>query len=398
MKKLEDRPAPGSQGPGATLERGGGAVSPLPEPPLGVSVLLVEDNPGDARLVREMLAEPGDDRFDVTWVERISAAEQQLHEAPFDVVLLDLVLPDAAGLGALARIRTAVPHVPVVVLTGLADNVLGLKAVGSGADDYLIKGRWDAGLLARAIRYAIFRRKAQESLARSETLLALGDFALWAGHNLRNLFMVIRGRLSLLLESHDKAEIQKGLRLLLDATDRGTEIVRRLHAFTQAEPLAEVAPVDLNEVAKHVLELTRPQWDGTAKRGGGRIEPVLELGDIPPVLGDSFALHEVLMNLMFNAIEALPAGGRLGIKTWVSDQRVYCSVWDAGVGMSEQVRRRAVEPFFTTKDPKRTGLGLSVAYGILKRHFGELALESVEGQGSQVTLSLPLSPLGLRRP
>lgn len=356
--------------------------------------MLVEDNPGDARLVGELLIEAGAEEFDLTHVDRLGEAVQRLREDHFDVVLLDLSLPDSNGFDTVVRLQAAGPHVPIVVLTGLDDDLVGLQAVRGGVEDFLIKDEWDANRLARSIRYAIGRRNATQALARSETLLAIADFASGTAHHLNNLFMVISGRLSLLLESHGTGEIKRSLQIVLEATARGAEIVRRLQAFTRAEPLSEATRVDLNEVVQHALELTRPCWQDDARARGVRIDAVLELERIPSVLGDSFTLHEVVMNMVFNAVDALPDGGRLTIKTWASDQWVHCSVADTGVGMPEHVQRRAVEPFFTTKGPKATGLGLSIAHGILKRHRGDLAFESAEGHGTTVTMSLPLRSPG----
>jgi signal transduction histidine kinase len=389
MGWTDDRSAVGSRVLEADREDRGSASRPRRGESWRVKVLLVEDSPGDARLVRTMLAEADAEEFELTHAERLSDAVQQLRKNPFDVVLLDLRLPDSAGIDSLVRMQAVAPYLPIVVLTGLDDDAVALQTLQSGAEDYLIKGQWDANQLARAIRYAIGRKHAQEQLANRETLLALGDFASGVAHNLRNLFMAIRGRLSLLLEGRGRAEIQSGLRIVLEATDRGIEVVRRLQAFTRAEPLTEAGRVDLNEVVEHVLELTRPCWEDDAQRPGP-IETVLERGQLPPLLGDSFGLHEALLSLVFNAIEAMPKGGRITIKSWASDGWVHCSVSDTGTGMSPEVRRRAVEPFFTTKGWNGTGLGLSIVYGIVKRHLGKLNLQSAEGQGTSVTLSLPL--------
>jgi len=359
-----------------------------------MEILLVEDNPGDVRLVGELLTEAGAEEFDLTHVERLGEAVQRLREDHFDVVLLDLSLPDSNGLDTVVRLQAAAPHVPIVVLTGLDDDLVGLQAVRGGVEDFLIKGEWDANRLARSIRYAIGRRNAAQALARSETLLALADFASGTAHQLNNLFMVISGHLWL-LENHGSVEIKRSLRIVLEATARGAEIVRRLQAFSRAGPLSEATRVDLNEVVQHTLELTRPRWQDERSVRGVRIDAVLELGRIPPVLGDSFTLHEVVMNLVFNAVDALPDGGRLTIKTWASEHWVHCSVADTGVGMPEHVQRRAVEPCFTTKGPNATGLGLSIAHGILKRHRGDLVFESTEGRGTTVTMSLPLRSPGV---
>ena len=139
-----------------------------------------------------------------------------------------------------------------------------------------------------------------------------------------------------------------------------------------------------------MLELTRPRWHDEAQRQGIQITASLEAGPLPPVAGEPGSLREVLTNLVLNAVEAIQDHGTVTIKTWIADGRVYCSVSDTGAGMSEETRRQALEPFFTTKGPKSTGLGLSVNYGIIERHGGELIIESVQGRGSTITFALPV--------
>jgi CheY-like chemotaxis protein len=148
-------------------------------------------------------------------------------------------------------------------------------------------------------------------------------------------------------------------------------------------------PVDINQLAQEVLDLTRPRWHDEALLRQIRIDTVLDLGNIRPVAGELAPLREVLMNLVLNAIDAMPGGGRLGVKTWADGQGVHCDVSDSGAGMSEEVRQRALDPFFTTKGPKSTGLGLSVTYGIIQRHNGKLEIDSAPGRGTTVHVTLP---------
>lgn len=126
--------------------------------------------------------------------------------------------------------------------------------------------------------------------------------------------------------------------------------------------------------------------DGSADH----IDVSLEPGEIPPVHAGSAALREVLVNLMLNAIDALPRGGRIEIRTWAVQGWVYCAVSDTGVGMTPDIQRRALEPFFTTKGVKSTGLGLSVSYGILRRHGGDITLDGGTREGTTVTFRLPV--------
>ncbi len=230
---------------------------------------------------------------------------------------------------------------------------------------------------------------AQARLVQGETLRALGELSSGMAHHLNNLLSVILGRVDLLLstaempEHHDRLEMVR--RAGLDAAD----VVRRMLRFTQGQGFSELADVDLNALATEVIDLLRPRWDDESHLRGVRIDVRFEPGRIATTRGDAAAIREVLMNLLVNAIEALPHGGRIVVKTWPSDAGIHCSIADSGTGMSEALRARATEPFFTTKGPKGTGLGLSASYGILEQHGGDLSIESVEGEGTTVTIRLP---------
>jgi len=165
--------------------------------------------------------------------------------------------------------------------------------------------------------------------------------------------------------------------------------------FGEASAEPDLILVDLNRIASEILELTRPRWGDEAHMRGINIDARLEAGTIPSVRGETGPLREVLVNLVLNAIDAMPDGGRITVRTCADETWVQCSVTDTGVGMSQDVKRRALEPFFTTKGVKSTGLGLSVNYGILQRLGGEMTIESEEGRGTTVLLKLPI---GERRP
>lgn len=169
-------------------------------------------------------------------------------------------------------------------------------------------------------------------------------------------------------------------------------MLRRLRRFCEVRTLSNAEPMDLNRLVRQAVEVSRADRRCDASADGGRLEVLTELGDIPSVAGQPMAFLEVLSILLANAVEALPAGGDITIRTWQSEGAVHCAVGDSGIGMSEDVRRRAMEPFATTKGPERRGLGLSVAYGIIQRHQGEIEITSVEGAGTLVTLHLPLPP------
>jgi CheY-like chemotaxis protein len=147
--------------------------------------------------------------------------------------------------------------------------------------------------------------------------------------------------------------------------------------------------VDLNDIVREVVELTRPRWRDEALIRAVALDVVLDLSEVPRVMGDASALREVVMNLLFNAIDAMQRSGTIRVTTWAVDDWAHCSVTDTGMGMSDEVRSHAIEPFFTTKGPRGTGLGLSVSHSVVQRHGGELSLRPNEGGGTVVTLRLP---------
>jgi signal transduction histidine kinase len=232
-------------------------------------------------------------------------------------------------------------------------------------------------------------KSTQTQLVRGETLRAMGQLSSGMAHHLNNLFAVILGRVELLMGKVQETGVRRSLEIIQRTAQDGAEVVRRVQRFSRVQPVSDAVAVDLNQLVQEVVELTRPRWQDEAQLRGSRIEVSVESGVIGAAAGEPAPLREVLMNLLLNAADAISQGGRITLRTWAKDDRVYCSVTDTGVGMPEEVRRRALEPFFTTKGPKATGLGLSVAYGTVQRYGGTLTVESTEGQGTTVEVSLP---------
>ena len=231
--------------------------------------------------------------------------------------------------------------------------------------------------------------RAQEELLRAETLRAVGQLAAGAAHHLNNLLSVVLGRLHLGLMKCEDPRLRAQLETAERAAGDGADVVRRLLRFSRRQTEPECVSIDLNELAAEVIELTRPRWQNECLAQGIIVDVRLERGDIPTIAGDPTSLREVLLNLIFNAVDAMPDGGRITITTWASEGDACCQVSDTGIGMSPDIRRRVLEPFFTTKGVKSTGLGLSVAYGIVQRHGGTIGIESEPGHGAVVTLRLP---------
>jgi signal transduction histidine kinase len=234
-------------------------------------------------------------------------------------------------------------------------------------------------------------KAAQETLVRGATLRAVGELAAGAAHHLNNLMAVVLGRTQLLLHKNRVPEMAPALRTIERAAVDAADTVRRIQAFSRAQHGGTASELDLNETVLESIDFTRARWEHEAQVRGAGVEMVFEPGELPPVLGRKAELREVLTNLILNAVDALPTGGRVLIRSWSEPGRGVVSICDSGVGISAEVRDRAFEPFFTTKGVQRLGLGLAVAYGLVTSHGGEISLEGDEGRGTTVTFWIPTS-------
>jgi signal transduction histidine kinase len=232
--------------------------------------------------------------------------------------------------------------------------------------------------------------RQQLQLVQSERLRAVGEMAAGVAHDFNNLLAVILGRTELLLRRVKDPDIRRGLDAIRLASQDGADTVRRIQEFTRTRTVRPLGQVELTDVVHEVVELTRPTWEAEAQSRGIRYDVVVE-GQAARVVGRPEELREVIANLMRNAFEAMPGGGRCTISLGVRGGHATVAVADTGTGMSESTRRRVFEPFFTTKGPRGTGLGLSVSWGIVTRHGGTLDVTSTPGQGSTFTIKLPVA-------
>jgi GAF domain-containing protein/CheY-like chemotaxis protein len=230
---------------------------------------------------------------------------------------------------------------------------------------------------------------AQDQLVRTERLRALGEMASGVAHDFNNRLASVLGRAQLLLRRVQEPQLRQWVQVIERSALDGAQTVKRLQEFTRIRRDQPLVPVDINQVVRDALEITRARWKDEPTSRGIAVEVRTQLGDVPAVLGDGSELREVLTNLILNALDAMPAGGTLTLTTALVDERVEIAVADSGVGMPPEVREKVFDPFFTTKGPQGTGLGLSITYGIVSRHGGAIDVESVLGQGSTFRLSLP---------
>ena len=497
-----------------------------------LKVLLIEDNPGDARLIREMLLDVPNTRFDVEHADRLASGLVRIREGDVHAVLLDLGLPDSRGHETFIAAQAEASQIPIIVLTGLGDEVLALRTVQDGAQDYLVKGQVDANLLERAIRYGVERKKAEHALWSSEMALrrseanfrslvlnspyaifrtgssgkildanpalvgmlgyqsdaeltalelsadvysdptksqhlvkllesqtqfqgmevewkrkdgkviavsltgrpvrdergtlthfemiaeevsqrkaleaqlrqsqkmeSVGRLAGGVAHDFNNLLSVILGYSEVLEDSPTlNSEHRKHAGAIKKAGLRAASLTRQLLAFSRQQIL-EPKVLNLNTVVADMEEMLR-------RLIGEDIELTTALD---PALGqiqaDQGQIEQIIMNLIVNARDAMPQGGKLSIETANVDldevfvQRrppttagpyVLLAVTDTGSGMDKEKQAHIFEPFFTTKGKdKGTGLGLAVVYGVVKQSSGYIWVYSEPGKGSSFKIYLP---------
>jgi PAS domain S-box-containing protein len=243
------------------------------------------------------------------------------------------------------------------------------------------------GDLRDALRRA---EESQQRVVQGERLRALGELAGGVAHDFNNTLAIIVGRVEALLAETDDPERVRHLEVILKvASDAGTT-VQRIQGFASKRLARPSQSLDLNELVDEVVEMTRSRWKDAAQARGVRYEMAVEHGEIPRIAGEAAELREALTNILFNALDAMPNGGKLSISTRHDRDGVLCLVRDTGTGMPESVRRRVFDPFFTTKGDRGTGLGLSVVYGIVSRHGGDIEVESRLGRGTTFTIRLPV--------
>ena len=220
-------------------------------------------------------------------------------------------------------------------------------------------------------------RRLREQVLHAEKLRAVGEMAAGIAHNFNNVLTTILTRAQLLAQQvTDTVALQRGLSLIEQAASDGAALVRRLQRLARGSAAPERTWLDLNVLVQEVVDTTQPLWHDHTRREGRPVEMHLALAPIPRLLGRAAELREVLTNLLLNAIEAMPKGGVITLRTWAETYAVGVAVSDTGVGMTAEVQRRVFDPFFTTKGARGTGLGLSVSQAIIKGHDGTLTVDS----------------------
>jgi signal transduction histidine kinase len=488
-------------------------ASPAAHQLSSITVLIIEDNPADVRLIKETLAEADHASFELVWANRLSAGLERLAQGDIDIVLLDLGLPDSQELEAIPKIQQQAPAIPIVVLTVSDEKRFSSKTMQLGVQDYLVKGNIDPHILTRTIRYAIerhrlvidleqkmralqssearFRRiiennadgivivdeqgrirfinpaaellfgrsaetlvgemfefpvvtgenteidivqpegktlvaeiraeatswegetvllvslrditdrqQLEEQLRQSQKMEAVGKLAGGVAHDFNNLLTVITGYSELLLKRtpDDQEAHRKDIEQIKKASQRAASLTRQLLAFSRKQML-QPKVLNLNQIVADLGKMLR-------RLIGEDVELVTVLTpELGLVKADPSQIEQVIMNLVINARDAMPQGGRLTVETrnihldkgyarrYVDVEPgpyVLLATSDTGHGMTPEIRDRIFEPFFTTKEQgKGTGLGLATVHGIIKQSGGHIWVYSEPGQGTTFEIYLP---------
>ena len=234
------------------------------------------------------------------------------------------------------------------------------------------------------------RKRLEQEIIHLERMRASGELAAGVSHNLNNMLTAVLGPAQLLLRRSDDPGIRREADTILTAGRRARDLVSRLNQAVRAERADHLVPVSLNEQVLEVVEMARPRWKDEPESRGISVDVVTQLRGVPDIRGIVAELDDTILNLLLNAVQAMPDGGTITIATQVVKDGVQLTVSDSGIGMDEETCRRVFEPFFTTRMDIGSGLGLSTVHGSVSRWGGTIGVDSTPGQGTTFTLCFPV--------
>ena len=250
--------------------------------------------------------------------------------------------------------------------------------------------------VAELNHYIAEQKRIREQFSQIEKMSALGELASGVAHEFNNTLAGILGRAQLLLETKDPVKTKNGLNIIVKTAKDGAKTVKRIQDFARQRRDHDFQLVDVRQLLLDAGEITRPRWKNRAEAANIHINLDLECDCGALIMGDESELREVFVNLVFNAVDAMPRGGVLTLAAKEIAGIVEISVRDTGTGMTEETRLRIFDPFFTTKDKLGMGLGLAVSYGIIRRHEGTVDVESQVGVGTIFRIRLPIAKCAMK--
>ncbi len=349
-------------------------------------VLVVEDFSDTLDILCKILEK---NRFSVERATSMEEARQKVEVFGPDVVILDINLPDGSGLDLLPEIKQGYPDMVVILLTAYTDLENAIRAVQEGADDFLTKP-FETEYLVHSIRRSLEKKRLKERLRQAEKFRTIGEMAAGIAHDFNNILAAIGAHCQVLSKRLNKEnEFSQHIKAIEMAVKDGASMVDRLRHLG-GKRCEIVEEIFIDQVAKDVVLMTKPKWHHEMQQKGRTIKVETQLAQCPKIRINSSDLREVLINLIFNAVDAMPNGGTLWVRTFHVPGVVGCEVEDTGIGMDGDILERIFDPFFTTKG-HGTGLGLSISYAIIQQYGGDIRVESSPGRGTKFTIELPAS-------
>ena len=377
-----------------------------------IKVLLIEDNLAEARLLKEILKGNEKKEFHLVNVSRLSEAISLLQQTNFDVILLDLTLPDSQGLESLAPLLITAPKLPIVVLTNTNDDNLALAALRQGAQDYLIKREVSLEILTRSLCYAIERKQMEEALRESNEALKMSviertnqlekaqelnqlktEFVSMLSHDFRNPLNKILLSAGLLEESRDRLTKDQQVsyfRMIRSAIKDMDQLLTEVLLIGRADSGRLYCQFDLVDLLDYCQKLVE---SFTVKP-----EPQLAIifqveGSLERGLWDINLIKHILTNLLGNALKYSPQGNPVEFKIIVESEQVVFKIVDRGIGIPSKDKENLFKPFYrgsNVDNIQGTGLGLAIVGRCVEAHKGQIHLESEEGKGTKITVILPI--------
>ncbi len=378
-----------------------------------VKILLIEDNLASARLLQEFLKQAQSQEFTLVHVMRLGEALQELNQCNYDVILLDLTLPDSQGLSSLPPLIARAPSVPIVVLTNTNDEELAIEAVRQGAQDYLVKRQVNVDVLVRSLRYAIERKQVLESLRTvNETLQTRveertaelvkanelnqfkSEFVSMLSHDIRNPLNTILLAAGLLQNQDERLTQEKKqnhLKMIRSAIKNMAKLLDEVTFIGKADSGRlgfEVICLDLEAFCRQMVDEVR------LIANDKQLTLVFaSFGQLDDALWDESLLRHILGNLLSNAIKYSLPGGMVRFELIGQEKAVIFRVQDWGIGIPQENQKRLFQPFRRADNVGNipgTGLGLAIAKKCVDAHGGEIVVNSQVGVGTTFTVTLPL--------
>ncbi len=378
-----------------------------------VKILLIEDNLAEARLLQEFLKQATCSNFILVHVKRLRESLQELSKNTYDIILLDLTLPDSEGLASLAPLMSQAPSLPIVVLTNTNDDELALDAVRRGAQDYLVKRQVNVEVLVRSLRYAIERKHTLEALRavnhaletrveeRTAELVKAkelnqfkSEFVSMLSHDIRNPLNTILLAAGLLQNNDDKLPREKKLnhyQLIRSAIKNMSQLLDEVSFLGKADSgklECELTVVDLPAFCRELVQ--EAELITAEKKLTLEFTVANQLGE---VLCDEILLRHILANLLGNAIKYSHIGSKVYFELISQEKTVIFRIRDEGIGIPKEDQLRLFQPFQRANNVGSipgTGLGLAIVKKCVEAHGGEIAVSSEVGVGTTFTVTLPL--------